>query len=58
MKNIYKEKNLVWDVRVVANGLLHYIGTYEKLEDANNAANEAANRLNGEPFIRYIKKSI
>ena len=54
MKNIYKEKNLVWDVRVCANDVLHYIGIYEKLEDAKKAADEAANRLNGKPFIRYV----
>lgn len=56
MKNVYKEIDWIWDVRVVANGLLHYIGIFEKLEYAKKAAEEAAERLNGKAFIRYKKR--
>lgn len=58
MKNIYKEIDRIWDVRVRANGVLHYIGIFEKLEDAKKAANEAANRLDGQSFIRYMPKGM
>lgn len=55
MKNIYTDNICMWDVRVVAKGLLHYIGIFEKLEDAKKAADEAAERLNGKAVIRYKK---
>lgn len=56
MKNVYKEIDCRWDVRVVANGILHYIGIFAKLEDAKKAAEESAERLNGKAVIRYKKR--
>jgi hypothetical protein len=58
MKNVHREIDRIWDVRVRANGVLRYIGIFEKLEDAKKAADEAANRLGGQPFIRYMPKGM